>query len=266
MQFRSKRCGGSRLPRRGSGPPPRRAVQHHLSRRGRTSIARFGRIPVALRYQTRRRRNVEPFMEVGELITMGRVSANTLIHNSLAGEKELLDVSDVAIRFIGACPVGSRCAERVVMALSNFLGHDRPRMFYTERAPELVSSIRRFRGLHTNVRPVSQRAADQGHCRVPRQAGHTRYQDLVVGGRIAARVVTLCRPLLLDPSQYHARQASRLPFCQSTWRQRIRRPVNSLWGVGSRHACTRNLASSSSRIHDRPLSWAMICKAGDIVR
>lgn len=61
---------------------------------------------------------------------MGHVNANSLNHKGLAGEKALLAVSDIATGFLGAYPVGSKRAERVMLALSNFLRHHRPAVLW----------------------------------------------------------------------------------------------------------------------------------------
>lgn len=101
---------------------------------------------VFTRQASRRRHNVERFTTFGNLTAMEHVSAVSLIHNGLSGERELLVVSDLATGSLGAYPVGSKIAKRVLMALSNFLGHDRPREFDTDRAPEFVSVVRDFPG------------------------------------------------------------------------------------------------------------------------
>lgn len=99
-----------------------------------------------MRKANKRRHNVEPFTTFRDLSTMDHVSASSLIHNGLSGEMELLVVSDLATGFLGAYPVGSESAERVLMALSNFLSHVRPKELYTERAPEHVAVVRGFPG------------------------------------------------------------------------------------------------------------------------
>lgn len=52
--------------------------------------------------------------------------------------------SDLAAGYLGACPVGSKRAESVMMALSNFMGHDKLRELYTNRAMVFVPAIRGF--------------------------------------------------------------------------------------------------------------------------
>lgn len=75
------------------------------------------------------------------MLTMDHVNANSLVHTGLAGDKELLVVSHLAIGYLGAYPVGSKTSERVLMTLTHFLGHDRPREFYTDRPPELIADV-----------------------------------------------------------------------------------------------------------------------------
>lgn len=57
---------------------------------------------VFLRKLNRKRHTVEPLGRVGEVITMGHVNASSVIHNGLSAEKELLVISDLAIRCKGA--------------------------------------------------------------------------------------------------------------------------------------------------------------------
>lgn len=120
----------------------------------RTLIAKSAKNPFLHRTPTGGG-NVEPFALLGDLVTMDHVNANSLIHNGLSGEKELLAASDFATGYFGAYPVGSKSAERVLMALSNVLGHDRPKELYTERAPELVSAFRDFPGFFMFTGPAS---------------------------------------------------------------------------------------------------------------
>lgn len=63
--------------------------------------------------QNRRRHNVELYRTFGDLITMDHVNTNSLIHNGLADEKELLVVTDLATGYMGAFPVGSKRGVRV---------------------------------------------------------------------------------------------------------------------------------------------------------
>lgn len=60
--------------------------------------------------------------------------------------RELLRLTDFATGYIGAYLVGSKTSERVLMALTHFLGHDQPRDLYADRALELIAAVRGFPG------------------------------------------------------------------------------------------------------------------------
>lgn len=58
----------------------------------------------------------------------------------------LLVVSDLAVGCIDAYPVGSKTSERVMMALTHSIDHDRPREFYTDAAPKLIVAMQGYLG------------------------------------------------------------------------------------------------------------------------
>lgn len=83
---------------------------------------------------------------LGDMITMDHANANALIHNRLAGDRELLIVSDLVTEYLGAYPVGPTSAGWMVIALVHFLGHDVPKVVHTDGAPEFGNSIRNLLG------------------------------------------------------------------------------------------------------------------------
>lgn len=137
---------------------------------------------------------------------MDHANANSLIRNGHSGEEELLVVSDLAMGYLGAYQVGSKSAARVLIALSSFLGHYRPKEFYTDRAPEFVSAMRDFLGGSLCSQDQhSRRPTDERNSGVTRQASDARYQDLALAGRASARVVTLRGTVLCHVAQRDTR-------------------------------------------------------------
>lgn len=105
----------------------------------RTSIARS----VKSRFSFARRTagDVTPSRLPTLLVMMDHVKANSLLHDSLLGERELVVIADLAIGHTDAEPVGPWTAECAMMALTHPLEHDRPREFYIDRALELIAAI-----------------------------------------------------------------------------------------------------------------------------
>ena len=62
------------------------------------------------------------------------------------GSATLLVVYDLGTGWLGAYPVQSKAADRVLRSLSHFLGNQKAKNFHSDRAPELLAAVKMLPG------------------------------------------------------------------------------------------------------------------------
>lgn len=98
-----------------------------------------------MRKASRHWRGLTQHANFGDMVTIDHAKANALIHNGLSGKRELLLVSDLATGDLGACPVGSKSADRgatSLVHLVHFLRITTPKAFHTDLALEFIMAVR----------------------------------------------------------------------------------------------------------------------------
>ena len=88
-------------------------------------------------------------MNFGDIITADHVVANNTIDEGLNGESFASIMLDRAARWIEAYPATSKSEQEVSTAFKDLVGAGRkPKLVYTDGAPELRSSRRSLGWLH----------------------------------------------------------------------------------------------------------------------
>ena len=123
------------------------SVEHMLFHFPKNPYCRICQEALMQRKPNRRRKDLpDQYKVFGDMITMDHIDANDLRKNGLHGEKDMLIVFDLATAWIAAYPVMNKTAGCVVSSLINFLGQEKAKAFYSDKAPELLAGVEQLPG------------------------------------------------------------------------------------------------------------------------